>query len=90
MTEYREALEALTGIEGYCTDHFELPQVQYETAIFIRDHEKTIKRALKLAEKISQEPSQGMIKEGHDLLMKIDTVADIFKAMVAKLIEEVG
>lgn len=60
--------------------------------LFLDVHEETIIFALKLAHKVTQEPSEGMVDEADIENMQWAPCADydvIFKAMIKKACEEV-
>ncbi len=65
--QFKDALDELMPIRGYCPDHFdEDQQVQKECAYFIQDNFETLRFALRIADKLMQEPSKGMCLAGYN------------------------
>lgn len=86
--DYKAALDEMKSLSGYCPDHFdESPNCQQDCALFIRERMDTIIHALKIADKLMQEPSDNAIRAGHAVYDCSPSI--IFKAMRDQMLREV-
>jgi hypothetical protein len=83
--DFKQALDELFDANGrhkYCH-----PTFMFEA---YASNAETIRAALLIADRLMQEPSEGMIREGGEQDMLCEYPADIFKAMRDQMLREVG
>jgi hypothetical protein len=86
MSEYKDALGAF---DEWARN---MPESPFKSEIDLASHIGSVRRALLIADALEKEPSEGMLEAGAGMQGYGDDSdpEDIFKAMVAKMKEEIG